>query len=32
MARVRMNITRNLDHHPEKLVQGVGGKIILGGA
>ena len=27
-----MNLTRNLDHYPEPLVQGVGRKVILGGA
>jgi hypothetical protein len=28
---VSVNITRNLDHNPDPLVQGVGGEVVLGG-
>jgi hypothetical protein len=32
MTHVRVNVTRNFDHNPEPLVQGIGGKVVLGGA
>jgi hypothetical protein len=32
ITHVRVNVTRNFDHHPDPLVQGVGGEVIFGGA
>jgi hypothetical protein len=32
VAHVNVKITRNLDQHPDRFVQGVGGEVVLRGA